>query len=121
MTLAAVKCSAGETGRACDVDATRLRCLQHGRAVFTETEGRCQGREEFLPSFCNEHGISALRGQMDACVGQKDHRVDFVLGSSWFHSGLAWLWGPLCNGFSISGPLLTFKDKWGEKKVERCL
>ena len=52
---------------------------------------------------------------MDACVGQKDHRVDFVLGSSWFNSRPAWFWGPLCNGFSISGPLLTFKDKWGEK------
>ena len=49
-----MNCSAGEAGRACDIDARRLRCLQRGGAVFTETEGCCQGREEFyLPPAMN--------------------------------------------------------------------
>ena len=88
-TIVAVKCSAGETGHACDIAARRLWCLQRGRAVFTESKGHRHEREEFLPSFCEEHRISALRGRTDTCVRSRGHRVNFILGSSWFNSGPA--------------------------------
>ena len=88
-------------------------CFHRNRRTLPRERG-------VLPSSCDEPSISALRGRMDACVGQKDHRVDFVLGSSWFKSGPAWFWGPLCNGFSISGPLLTFKDGGKKKFKDVC-